>query len=210
MQSCMKKFLFILSVLLFTSALYAQNIKLPIPNKSGGKPLMTVLNERKSSRDFSEKILPNQQLSNLLWAAWGYNRADKRTAPSSQNKQEMDIYVALASGCYLYDARKNELVLVVKQDLREKTGKQDFVKNAPVNIIFVADKRKMAQQDEQSMLQTAYINTGFISQNIYLYCASEGLATVIRAWVDKAALALAMKLHDQQEIIVCQTVGYPK
>ncbi len=199
-----------MSLLLFTSALYAQNIKLPTPNKSGGKPLMTVLNERKSSRDFSEKIFPNQQLSNLLWAAWGYNRADKRTAPSSQNKQEMDIYVALASGCYLYDARKNELVLVVKQDLREKTGKQDFVKNAPVNIIFVADKRKMAQQDEQSMLQTAYINTGFISQNIYLYCASEGLATVIRAWVDKAALALAMKLHDQQEIIVCQTVGYPK
>lgn len=199
-----------MSLLLFTSALYAQNIKLLTPNKSGGKPLMTVLNERKSSRDFSEKILPNQQLSNLLWAAWGYNRADKRTAPSSQNKQEMDIYVALASGCYLYDARKNELVLVVKQDLREKTGKQDFVKNAPVNIIFVADKRKMAQQDEQSMLQTAYINTGFISQNIYLYCASEGLATVIRAWVDKAALALAMKLHDQQEIIVCQTVGYPK
>lgn len=199
-----------MSLLLFTSALYTQNIKLPTPNKSGGKPLMTVLNERKSSRDFSEKSLPNQQLSNLLWAAWGYNRADKRTAPSSQNKQEMDIYVALASGCYLYDARKNELVLVVKQDLREKTGKQDFVKNAPVNIIFVADKRKMAQQDEQSMLQTAYINTGFISQNIYLYCASEGLATVIRAWVDKAALALAMKLHDQQEIIVCQTVGYPK
>lgn len=199
-----------MSLLLFTSALYAQNIKLPTPNKSGGKPLMTVLNERKSSRDFSEKIFPNQQLSNLLWAAWGYNRADKRTAPSSQNKQEMDIYVALASGCYLYDARKNELVLVVKQDLREKTGKQDFVKKAPVNIIFVADKRKMAQQDEQSMLQTAYINTGFISQNIYLYCASEGLATVIRAWVDKAALALAMKLHDQQEIIVCQTVGYPK
>ena len=199
-----------MSLLLFTSALYAQNIKLPTPNKSGGKPLMTVLNERKSSRDFSEKSLPNQQLSNLLWAAWGYNRADKRTAPSSQNKQEMDIYVALASGCYLYDARKNELVLVVKQDLREKTGKQDFVKNAPVNIIFVADKRKMAQQDEQSMLQTAYINTGFINQNIYLYCASEGLATVIRAWVDKAALALAMKLHDQQEIIVCQTVGYPK
>ncbi len=199
-----------MSLLLFTSALYAQNIKLPTPNKSGGKPLMTVLNERKSSRDFSEKSLPNQQLSNLLWAAWGYNRADKRTAPSSQNKQEMDIYVALASGCYLYDARKNELVLVVKQDLREKTGKQDFVKNAPVNIIFVADKRKMAQQDEQSMLQTAYINTGFISQNIYLYCASEGLATVIRAWVDKAALALAMKLHDQQEIIVCQTEGYPK
>lgn len=199
-----------MSLLLFTSALYTQNIKLPTPNKSGGKPLMTVLNERKSSRDFSEKILPNQQLSNLLWAAWGYNRADKRTAPSSQNKQEIDIYVALASGCYLYDARKNELVLVVKQDLREKTGKQDFVKNAPVNIIFVADKRKMAQQDEQSMLQTAYINTGFISQNIYLYCASEGLATVIRAWVDKAALALAMKLHDQQEIIVCQTVGYPK
>lgn len=199
-----------MSLLLFTSALYAQNIKLPTPKKSGGKPLMTVLNERKSSRDFLEKNLPNQQLSNLLWAAWGYNRADKRTAPSSQNKQEMDIYVALASGCYLYDARKNELVLVVKQDLREKTGKQDFVKNAPVNIIFVADKRKMAQQDEQSMLQTAYINTGFISQNIYLYCASEGLATVIRAWVDKAALALAMKLHDQQEIIVCQTVGYPK
>ncbi len=199
-----------MSLLLFTSALYAQNIKLPTPNKSGGKPLMTVLNERKSSRDFLEKSLPNKQLSNLLWAAWGYNRADKRTAPSSQNKQEMDIYVALASGCYLYDARKNELVLVVKQDLREKTGKQDFVKNAPVNIIFVADKRKMAQQDEQSMLQTAYINTGFISQNIYLYCASEGLATVIRAWVDKAALALSMKLHDQQEIIVCQTVGYPK
>jgi SagB-type dehydrogenase family enzyme len=206
----MRKIIFSLFLVFFTSTLFAQNIKLPSPQKAGGKPLMRVLNERKSDRDFSDKNISNQQLSNLLWAAWGYNRADKRTAPSSQNKQEMDVYVALASGCYLYDARKNELILVVKQDLREKTGKQSFVKNAPVNLIFVADKRKMAQQDEQSMLQTAYINAGFISQNIYLYCASEGLATVIRAWVDKAALALAMKLHDQQEIIVCQTVGYPK
>jgi SagB-type dehydrogenase family enzyme len=206
----MRKIIFSLFLVFFTSTLFAQNIKLPSPQKAGGKPLMTVLNERKSDRDFSDKNISNQQLSNLLWAAWGYNRADKRTAPSSQNKQEMDVYVALASGCYLYDARKNELILVVKQDLREKTGKQSFVKNAPVNLIFVADKRKMAQQDEQSMLQTAYINAGYISQNVYLYCASEGLATVVRGWVDKAPLATAINLHEQQEIVVCQTVGYPK
>ncbi len=206
----MRKIIFSLFLVFFTSILFAQNIKLPSPQKTGGKPLMTVLNERKSDRDFSDKNISNQQLSNLLWAAWGYNRADKRTAPSSQNKQEMDVYVALASGCYLYDARKNELVLVVKQDLRDKTGKQAFVKHAPVNLIFVADKRKMAQGDEQSMLQTAYINAGYISQNVYLYCASEGLSTVVRGWVDKAPLATAINLHEQQEIVVCQTVGYPK
>ncbi len=206
----MKRILLIFTLLLFTSVLVAQDIKLPTPNKSGGKPLMTVLNERKSSRDFSEKSLSNQQLSNLLWAAWGYNRADKRTAPSSQNKQEMDIYVALANGCYLYDARKNELILVTKDDIRESTGKQSFVKQAPVNLIFVADTKKMNQTDKQSMLQTAHINAGYISQNVYLYCASEGLATVVRGWVDKEVLAKILNLSPTQEIIVCQSVGFPK
>ncbi|MDH7599607.1 MAG: SagB/ThcOx family dehydrogenase, partial [Sedimentisphaerales bacterium] len=128
-----------------------------------------------------------------------------RTAPSAMNRQEIDIYVALQEGLYLYNAKEHRLDPVVKQDLRAATGNQPFVGQAPVNLIYVADMAKLGRPDEP----TAYADTGFISQNVYLFCASEGLATVVRGMVPKESLAKAMNLRPDQKITLAQTVGYP-
>lgn len=189
-----------------------QPIKLLPPQTEGGKPLMEVLKARKSSRDFSPKELPLQVLSNLLWAANGINRPDsgKRTAPSAMDMQEIDIYVAKTDGLYLYDPKKNILIPVLAGDIRALTGKQPFVADAPVNLILVADVAKMSSVSESDMPYYAAADAAFVSENIYLYCASEGLATVVREWIEKPALAQAMNLRPEQQVIFAQTVGYPK
>jgi len=162
------------------------NIDLPEPVTEGGKPLMQALKERKSAREFSGEKLPLQVLSNMLWAANGISRNDgKRTAPTAMNKQEIDVYVAMANGLFLYDAKDNKLVAVLAKDIREATGKQPFVKDAPVNLVFVADYAKMGAMPNDQKDFYAATDTGFVSQNVYLFCASEGLATVVRGWVDK-------------------------
>jgi len=184
---------------------------LPPPDTSGGKPLMQCLKERKTTRSFDSRSLPQQMLSNLLWAAFGVNRADgRRTAPSAMNMQEIEIYVAMQDGLYLYDASSHMLRQVTKQDIREKTGTQSFVKDAPLDIVYVADlsKTRHASADDQILYTAA--DCGFIAQNVYLYCASEGLACVIRASIDKPELSDAMRLRPDQKIILSQTVGYPK
>jgi SagB-type dehydrogenase family enzyme len=186
-------------------------IELLQPQMDGGMPLMQALKARSSSREYSSKELPLQVLSNMLWAAWGINRPDgKRTAPSAMNLQEVDIYVALAQGLYLYDAKENMLKPVLSKDLRAMTGGQPFVKDAPVNLVFVADYSKMGKVPTKDKAFYSAANTGFISQNVYLFCASEGLATVVRGYVDKPALARAMKLRPNQKVVLAQTVGYPK
>jgi len=187
-------------------------IQLPPPKTEGGKPLMQALKERQTMREFSGEKLPPQVLSDLLWAAAGINRADgKRTSPTAKNWQEIDIYVAMAEGLYLYDPKKNELTPVLKDDLRAASGKQEFVKDAPVNLVFVADFAKMGDTTPRADKELyAATDTGYVSQNVYLYCASEGLATVVRGWVDRDPLAKAMKLRPEQKIILAQTVGYPK
>jgi nitroreductase len=164
------------------------------------------LNNRHSSRSFEKTNLSEQDLSNLLWAAWGYNRPDKgkRTAPSSMNKQEITVYCAMEKGLYLYNAKEHVLELVLDEDIRAKTGSQLFVGSAPLNLVYVADTKK--QTSEKSSAS----NVGFISQNVYLFCASEGLNTVVRGWFDSNKLHKAMKLKKQQSIILCQTVGYSK
>ncbi len=187
-------------------------IQLPKPQMDGGKPLMQTLKERGSSREFSPEKLPLQLLSNLLWAAFGVNRPDsgKRTAPSAKNWQEMDIYVATADGLYLFDAKAHLLNPILAEDIRGMTGRQSFVKIAPINLIYVADFSKTGTlTDEQKEFYSA-AHTGFISQNVYLYCASEGLATVVRASIDRPALAKAMKLRPDQRITLAQPVGYPR
>jgi len=187
-------------------------IKLPNPQVNGGRPLMQVLRDRSSSRSFSPEKLPDQILSNLLWAAFGINRPDtgKRTAPSAVNWQEIDVYVATAEGLYLYDAKTQTLEPILSVDIRSATGKQDFVKEAPVNLVYVADFSRMgtAMKEDKELYSAA--DTGFISQNVYLYCASEGIATVVRGSIDKQVLAKAMKLRPDQKIILAQSVGYPK
>jgi SagB-type dehydrogenase family enzyme len=187
-------------------------LKLPPPNLNSGKSLMQSLQARKSSRDFSAKKLPVDVLSNLLWAACGINRPEsgRRTAPSAVNWQEVDIYVAMADGLYLYNAKEHVLKPVVKQDIRELTGKQPFVKEAPVNLIYVADYSRMGGASAEEKISYSAADTAFIAQNVYLYCASEGLATVVRGSIDRDVLAKAMQLRDNQKIILSQTVGYPK
>jgi SagB-type dehydrogenase family enzyme len=187
-------------------------IVLPKPRTEGGKPLMQVLKERQSAREFAPKKLPDQVLSDLLWAAWGINRPDsgRRTAPSASNRQEVDVYVATSDGLYLYDAKPHTLTLVLNEDVRAATGTQDFVATAPINLIYVADLAKMGKSPDETKMMYAAADTGFISQNVYLFCTSEGLATVVRGSVKKEELAARMKLRPEQRIILSQSVGYPK
>ena len=214
-KSILAVFFILTSLFIYSPLTYAQEsklIKLPAPQIEGGKPLMQALKERKTSREFSLKELPLQIISDLLWAADGINRQDSghRTAPSAMNMQEIDIYIAKADGLYLFDAKENMLIPVVAADIRALTGNQPFVKDAPVNLIFVADLKKMSKPSAEMVDFYAATDTGFISENVYLYCASAGLATVVRGWVDKPVLAKAMKLRNNQKIILAQTVGYPK
>ena len=213
----MKVKLFSIAVMMFSVAYFAgaqefKDISLPAPKMDGGKTLMQSLKERQTSRAYSPKKLPLQLISDLLWAADGINRADsgKRTAPSTRNWQEIDIYVVLEEGAFLFDAKENTLKAIVKQDLRKMTGTQDFVSTAPMNLVFVADTDKMKGASPDDQLLYAGADTGFISQNVYLFCASEGLATVVRGLIgDKKALAEVLKLPEGKKIILAQTVGYP-
>lgn len=199
----------------FPSDIHSQElkeIKLLKPRLEAGKPLMQALNERRTSREFSSEELPLQVLSDLLWAADGINRPDsgKRTAPSAVNWQNIDIYAAMAQGLYLYDPKEHALKPVLAEDIRSITGKQDFVKDVPLNLIFVADFSKITRGSDEDKNFYSAAHTGFISQNVYLYCASEGLATVVRGLVDREAMAKAMKLRPDQKVMLAQSVGYPK
>jgi hypothetical protein len=189
-----------------------QPIQLLVPQMDGGKPLMQALQKRSTSRDFSPDQLPPQVLSNLLWAAYGINRPEigKRTAPSALNWQEIDLYVSMAGGLYLYDAKTNRLEPISNEDIRSLTGKQPFVKIAPLNLIMVADYSRMGKTASEEKDAYANADAAFIGQNVYLFCASEGLSTVFRASMDKPALAKAMKLREDQKILFSQTVGYGK
>lgn len=185
-------------------------IKLPDPQLDRGKPLMQAFKNRHSTRVFSERDISLQEIANLLWAANGINRKEsgKRTVPTAMNRQEIDVYMSNKEGLYRYDATEHALVTIHNRDIRAMTGTQAYVATAPVNIVIVADLDKM-RGDQQSKLQTANIDAGFVSQNIYLYCASENMATVVRGSVDRDMLAPEMGLGPNQYIVVSQTVGYP-
>lgn len=205
----MKKTAITIFAALFATAIMAQDIDLPSPRRTGGMPLMEALARRRSSREFDGRALPRQTLSDLLWAAWGYNRPDKRTAPSSRDKQEIELYVAMQDGLYLYDAEDNRLLMVSDEDLRAMTGTQPFVAKAPLNIIYVCRKQMITDKTPDELIAATYANTGFIAQNVYLFCASESLATVVRAMVDREKLAKAMRLPDHSMVTLVQSVGYP-
>jgi hypothetical protein len=199
-------------------------IVLPKPQKDGGKSVLAALAERKTTRTISDRKLPPQELSNLLWAAFGVNREKGpagqigRTAASASNSQEIDIYVALAEGAYLYDAVGHRLVGVVAGDLRSKVGRNRGRggATAPVRLIYVADIAKFAKARFQEPglkdpdIQKSYycIDAGLIAGNVYLYAASAGLA----AWFhncDKAGLARELKLRPEQQVLYGHTIGYP-
>jgi SagB-type dehydrogenase family enzyme len=218
-ERAMKSMKWVLSLVVvmmvaFASWVWAQDpsdIALPAPRMEGGKPLMQALKDRQSTRAFSTEKLPIQVVADLLWAAAGINRADsgKRTAPSAKNWQEVEVYAITEDGAYLYDAKTNSLKAVAKGDLRKLTGGQDFVAAAPLNLVYVADTTKMTGSSPEDQALYLGADTGFISQNVYLFCASEGLGTVVRGSVDRKALAEALKLGESKKITLAQTVGYP-
>jgi nitroreductase len=189
-----------------------KGIKLPEPKLEPSKSLVQALKDRKTQREYSSGDLSPQVLSNLLWAAWGINRPDsgKHTAPSALNRQEINVYVTTSQGAFVYDPKGNALVPVASGDIRTLTGTQSYFKNAAINLVYVADLDKMGQSDEGPKMFLAGIDTGVIAQNVYLYCASEGLATVFRVSVDKPKLGKALKLRPSQRITGAQTVGLSK
>jgi len=187
------------------------SMDLPAAYKTGGMPLLEALAQRSTSRAFDTRELSQQQLSDLLWAAFGINRPDgKRTAPSAMNYQETDIYVLLRQGAFLYEPKGHRLEPVVAEDIRRLGGSQEFVRDAPVTLVFVADLLRMGETPSSQKTTWAAIATGCISQNVYLYAASEGLATGIRAFVDRDALGARLGLRPDQVILAAQSVGYPK
>jgi nitroreductase len=189
----------------------AQPVPLPPPDTTGGMPLMQALHNRQSTRRYSDRKLSEKTLSNLLWSAFGVNRQARkmRTAPSAMNRQEIEVYAAMREGLFRYDAFANRLQPVLSEDIRALTGKQDFVSVVPVNLIYVATVSMDTTVAEAERIFYPAADCGFISQNVYLFCASEGLGTVVRGMVDKPALAKKMGLRPDQRILLAQSVGYP-
>jgi SagB-type dehydrogenase family enzyme len=193
-----------------TYAQAIETITLPEVQKTGGMSLMEALQNRQSQRLFSSEELSLQQMSNLLWAAYGINRPDGyRTVPSARTYNEFDIYIIQADGWFIYDPAKHALLKMGNDDLREFAGTQPFVKNAPVNLIFVADFDRMTDATDDFKNFYSATDVGYISQNVYLWCASEGIATIVRGQIDKPKAKEVLKLRPNQHIILAQTVGYP-
>ncbi|MBI5095437.1 MAG: SagB/ThcOx family dehydrogenase [Candidatus Hydrogenedentes bacterium] len=186
-------------------------ISLSAPRMEGGLPLFQALKERKSTKEFSKQPLTRESLSNLLWAAFGINRPDSgmRTAPSAKNKQEVSIYAVTAEGAYLYDAAANQLKRVAEGDLRKTTGSPESAGGPPVELVYVADFQQSGGKTEEDKRLYASITTGCIIQNVYLFCASEKLATVTRVVSNREALAQALRLTKDQWPVMTQSVGFP-
>lgn len=211
----MRTLVVILIVCMTGFRMYAQElqeIKLNAPNKTRGSATMKALSDRKSDREFDSKELSLQDLSDLLWAANGINRPDgRRTAPTASNRQEIDVYAIRQDGAYLYDAQAHSLKPVARGDFRAAVASaQDFVKTAPVSLVIVIDMEKTGNPaSEQAKLMGA-VDGGIVSQNINIFCAAVGLATVPRATMDQAELRRVLKLRDAQLPIMNNPVGYPK
>lgn len=186
---------------------------LPAPQIGAGLPLMEALARRKSTRDYSRDEIPVQVLSDLLWAGFGVNRpgSGQRTAPSAHNVQDITIYVATAGGLFRYDAKAHSLIPVLPDDLRPATTVQGQanVAEAPVQLIYVSDYLRMSSSEEEKR-QWSWAHTGLIAQNVYLYCASAGMASVVRSSFDRRGLEERMGLESTEHVTLIQAVGYPK
>lgn len=199
--------------LLFMPVASGEDIVLPAPDKTGGKPLMQALQARQSARSFADKPIPLELLSGLLWAAQGVNREDTdyRTAPTSRNSNEIELYVVRPDAVYLYIPETHTLKAVVQGDLRAATGTQDFVGKAPLNLVYVVNQaRQPGDFTPQRKLNTACADAGFVGQNVYLFCASEGLSTVFRAMLDAEQLQQRLNLPVFKKVLYAQSVGYPE
>lgn len=188
-------------------------IKLNQPDKKRGLSVMQALEKRQSTRQYADKQLDMQDLSDLLWAANGINRPEsgKRTAPSALNAQDVDVYVCFPEGAYLYDAKSNVLQPIAKGDFRLMVAdSQEFAKEAPVCLVLVSDLNRFKRENKESMLLMGAVDVGIVSQNISLFCAATGLATVPRGYMNKDELKMALKLKESQHLLINHPVGYTK
>ena len=185
---------------------------LPPVRTHGGLPLIDALRLRHSTREYDNRTLPVRLLSELLWAAFGINRSETgdRTAPYWRHVMVIDVYVAMADGVWIYAPGQHELLPCLAKDIRALTGLQDFVSEAPVELIYVAHSERMHDVIAEDRRLYASVDAAFIGQNVYLFCASEGLGTVFRGAFDPKKLAQALKLDDKQFVAFVQTIGYPK
>ena len=193
-------------------AAFAQEARvLPVPRKETGKPLLQALQLRRSTREYSQRPLSAQTLSELLWAAYGVNRpSGDRTAPYWRHIMVIDVYAAMADGVWLYDPKQHALRPHLGADIRAQTGMQDFVATAPLNLVYVVHGERMNDVSPEDRRLYGSVDAAFAGQNVYLYCASEGLVTVFRGAVDTQKLGRAMQLGNGQFVAFAQTVGYPK
>lgn len=194
--------LFILAIISIMASVTINAEVLPTPNTTGGKPLMQVMNERKSSRDYQPgQTISKQDLSNMLWAAWGVTHDGKHTIATAMNRQELILYVVTPTEVSRYNPEANTLTTVNTGDFRKYSTMQDFAAIAPINIVLVVDTSKQERVEFQGY------TAGAASQNIYLYCAQAGLKSVVRAGFDRENLPKALKLRANERILFVQTVG---
>jgi SagB-type dehydrogenase family enzyme len=184
-------------------------IDLPMPDMSSGAPLMKALALRASTREFSDVPLTAATLGALLWAADGVNRPARggRTAPSAHAVYEVDLYAVLPNGVYRYDSPSHRLVLKHASDARNLTGYQDFVGDAPLDLVYVVNTSRLMQMPAQQRDIFAAVAVGAMAQNVALYCASEGLGNVVRGWINHRLLGDALRLNEDELPILAQTVG---
>ena len=211
----MRKVFVALTALLASMSMYSQElteIKLNAPDKSRGTAVMKALSDRQSIREYDTKDISLQDLSDLLWAANGVSRQDgKRTAPSAMNRQEIDVYVINKEGVYLYDATGHVLKPISKGDFRKAAAaQQDFAATAPISVVLVANLEKLGDPTKEGTRITAALDAGIVNQNINLFCAAVGLATVPRGSMNHEELKKALKLSDTQVLMLNNPVGYPK
>ncbi len=189
----------------------ASSIKLPAPSTDSGLSVMQALGKRRSIRSFSKQPLSEQSLSNVLWAAFGVNRPEgaERTAPSWRGSKETDVYACTADGVFLYEPKSHVLQRTLGTDIRAKTSSMVFAGSAPVVLVYAADLSRMAKASREDQVLNAHVDAGIIGQNVYLYCASAGLATVILGSIDRAGLPRRMGLREGQIVTFAQPVGHP-
>jgi SagB-type dehydrogenase family enzyme len=192
-------------------------IKLPEPQKEHDFPLMKALEKRRSIRKWKDTPITEQELSNLLWASCGItknkygNVKSKRTAPSACNSQEIRVYVLMKKGVFLYNEENHELIEIISKDIREHIGTQKMMKSAPTGLVFVADLSRMTSpylRNKEGQRFSAWVDTGYVSQNVYLYCAASDLGTVVLSLVDRDKLHELMQLKEHEKIVLTQVVGY--
>lgn len=211
----MKNLIFIIIAFIYSIVAVSQELqplKLVPPQTEKGKSLMKALEERRTTREYSDRAMSLQDISNVLWAANGINRVKemKHTAPTAVNWQEIDVYVVLSKGIYLYNPLDSTLYPVIGGDLREQAGTQEYVKTAPLNLIYVADYSKMKNAEEARKESYASADAAFIAENVYLFCAAFDMGCVVRASVDREKLSATMKLRPEQKIVLGQTLGFLK